>query len=483
MVVGDVATGTQVAVIGGGPGGYAAALRAAQLGKDVTLIEAEALGGVCLHKGCIPSKALLSAGEIYHSLPGLAARGIEVTGATFDLPRLQQWKDDVVSRLAAGLNQLCRSQDIQIVQGRARFTGPRQLTVAGPAGTETISFENAVIATGSLPKALPGFAFDGKAVLNAGAALRLQEAPPRLLVIGGGYIGLELGTFFASVGSQVTIVEVMDQLLPGFDPELVAVLPGSLERLGVTTLLNARAEGWERAGDGSLQVTVVQEQGGEPQRQVVACDLILVAVGRRPNHDDLGLDVAGVMVDENGFITVDEQGRTSAQHIFAVGDVTGEPMLAHKAYQQGLAAAEALAGLPSAFAPITIPAVVFTQPELASAGMTEDEARRAGYEVRVGRFPFQALGRAVSTDAAVGFVKVVADAASQGVLGVQMAGKDVSTLISEAALALEMGARLADLALTVHPHPTMGEALMEAALAAMGQPLHMMGPKTINPDS
>ncbi|HLS88610.1 MAG TPA: dihydrolipoyl dehydrogenase [Sphingobacteriaceae bacterium] len=483
MVVGDVATGTQVAVIGGGPGGYAAALRAAQLGKDVVLIEAEALGGVCLHKGCIPSKALLSAGEIYHSLPGLAARGINVAGASLDMAKLQQWKDDVVNRLAAGLNQLCRSRDVQIIQGRARFTGPRQLAVSGPGGNETIEFEHAVIATGSLARGLPGFAFDGKAVLNAGAILRLKEIPPRLLVIGGGYIGLELGTFFASVGSRVTIVEAMDRLLPGFDPELTATLTPSLERLGITTLVKARAEGWERADDGSLQVAVFQEEGGERQRQVVPCDLILVAVGRRPDTDDLGLDAAGVAVDDSGYITVDEQCRTSVDRIFAVGDVTGEPLLAHKAYQQGLAAAEAIAGLPAAFAPTAIPAVVFTQPELASVGMTEDEARRAGYDVRVGRFPFQALGRAVSTDAAAGFVKVVADAASQVVLGVQMAGKDVSTLISEAALALEMGARLEDLALTVHPHPTMGEALMEAALAAMGQPLHMMSPKTVTPDS
>ncbi|HEY8450497.1 MAG TPA: dihydrolipoyl dehydrogenase [Bacillota bacterium] len=474
MVVGDIATGTDVLVIGGGPGGYPAAIRAAQLGKEVVLVEREALGGVCLNVGCIPSKALISAANSYRRIQEEAERGILVDNARVAMDKLQAWKQGVVERLTGGVAKLCEGNGVTVVRGTATFTGPNQVLVETEAGTSSYHFEHAIIATGSRPIELRAFPFDGERILNSTDALALADIPKHLLVIGGGYIGLELGTVFAKLGSQVTVVEMTNQLLPGTEPELVRVVERRLRRLGVTVHLETQAQRLEHTADG-VRVTLRRLPGEETI--TIEADRVLVTVGRRPNSDNLGLDRAGVAVDERGFIRVDEQRRTSVGHIFAIGDVAGEPMLAHKATHEGLVAAEAIAGKRVAFEPAAIPAVIFTDPEIATVGWTEAQAQAAGHQVVVGRFPFQASGRALTTGETEGFVKIVADAESHVILGVQIVGPEASDLISEGALAIEMAARLDDLALTIHPHPTLSETLMEAAEAALGQPVHILAPK------
>lgn len=474
MVVGDIPTGTEVLVIGGGPGGYAAAIRAAQLGREVILVEKEALGGVCLNVGCIPSKALISASTSYHRLQQEAERGILVDNPRVDLDKLQDWKDGVVKRLTNGVAQLCSGNGVTVVSGTATFTGPNQVLVETSSGATSYQFDNAIIATGSRPVELPAFPFDGEYVLNSTHALSLRELPEHLLVIGGGYIGLELGTVYAKLGSQVTVVEMMDQLLSGTDIELVRVVERRLRRLGVNVHLRTSAEGMEIV-DGRVKVTLREQESGKTTTLDV--DKVLVTVGRRPNSSDLGLDKAGVEVDDRGFIRVDEQMRTSAGHIFAIGDVVGGPLLAHKATHEGLVAAEVIAGNPAAFEPAAIPAAVFTDPEIATVGLSEAEAKEAGYEVLVGRFPFQASGRALTTGDTDGFVKIVADAETRVVLGVQIVGPSASDLISEGVLAVEMAARLEDISLSIHPHPTLSEAIMEASEAAVGKAIHIINPK------
>lgn len=476
MVVGDIPTGTEVLVIGGGPGGYAAAIRAAQLGKEVVLVEREALGGICLNVGCIPSKALISAATAYHRLQQEAERGIIVDNARVDLDKLQDWKAGVVKRLTNGVRQLCEGNGVTIVSGTATFTGPNQVLVESPDNATTFQFDNAIIATGSRPIELPTFPFDGRYVLNSTHALALRELPQHLLVIGGGYIGLELGTVYAKLGSQVTVVEMTDQLLPGTDPELVRVVERRLRRLGVKVHLNTAAESMETAGDG-VRVTLRKQGAPDGETVQIDADRVLVTVGRRPNSDELNLEKAGVAVDERGFIRVDEQMRTSAGHIFAIGDVVGGPLLAHKATHEGLVAAEVIAGNAAAFEPTSIPAVVFTDPEIATVGLTEQQAKEAGYNVLVGRFPFQASGRALTTGDTDGFVRVVADADTRVILGVQIVGPSASDLISEGVLAVEMAARLEDVALSIHPHPTLSEAIMEAAEAASGKAIHIINQK------
>ncbi|MEX2355407.1 MAG: dihydrolipoyl dehydrogenase [Thermaerobacterales bacterium] len=478
MVVGEVATGTDVAVIGGGPGGYVAAIRAAQLGLDVTLIERGAMGGVCLNVGCIPSKALISASDSYHRLKDEANRGIMVDGARVDFGRMQEWKDKVVKRLAQGVEQLCKANGITLVQGSARFTGSHTLQVEREHDTETYSFKHAIIATGSRPAEIPGFAFDHENVLSSTDALALNEIPERLVVIGGGYIGLELGTVYAKLGTKVTVLEMMDALLPGTDSELVQVVARQARRLGIDVHLKARAGGWRQDGD-ELMVTVDIDTGDDDDDESleIACDRILLSVGRLPNSESLGLDSAGVETNERGHIIVDDRRRTSQSHILAVGDVAGEPMLAHKAMKEGIVAAEVIAGEPAAFDPVAIPAVIFTDPEIAYVGMSEAEARNSGYDVAVGKIPFQALGRALTTGQTNGFAKLIGDADTGLLLGAQIVGPEASDLISEASLALEMGARLEDVAMTIHPHPTLGESMMEAAEAALGRAIHIPPPR------
>lgn len=462
VVVGDIATGTEVLVIGGGPGGYTAAARAAKAGKEVTLVEMDHLGGVCLNRGCIPSKALISAAGLPHALQSAAERGITVTGLQVDFARMQAWKDKVVERLQKGVAAILKDADVQVVKGRALFQDARRITIDTGHGSQSYKFEQCIIATGSRPAAIPGFDFDGERILSSTEALNLTEIPGELAVIGGGYIGLELGMVYAKLGSRVTVLEALDQILPGADKDLVQVLQRSLRRLNIAVHTGARARGWQEQ-DGKAVITFAVGD----KEQTLSADKVLVATGRRPNSDNLGLEQIGVATDAAGFITVDEQLRTSVAHIYAIGDVAGQPMLAHKASKEAHVVADVIAGRVAAMDAVAIPAVVFTDPEIAYAGLTEAQAREQGYEPVVGRFNFAASGRALTMDDTNGFIKVVADKAGGLLLGVQIAGPEASEMIAEAVLALEMGARAEDLALTVHPHPTLCEGMMEAAEAVL----------------
>lgn len=458
MVVGEITTGTEVLVIGGGPGGYHAAACAARHGKEVTLVEAGDLGGVCLNAGCIPSKALIQ-GAAAAAPPPWGG-----TGAPVEFAALQEWKVQVVARLRRGVELLMKQADIKVVQGRATFTGRDRVSVASGHGTEAYRFEHCIIATGSSPTRIPGFETGDGCVIDSTGALALPAVPPRLLVVGGGYIGLELGTAYARLGSQVTVVEALDRLLPTMDPELSRAVHRRLQQLGVQVHTGVRVQGWTER-DGAAVVTA--EAGGRTLE--LPADRVLVAVGRRPNSAGLGLELAGVTVDERGFIQTDSACRTAAARIYAIGDVAGNPMLAHKATREAEVCADAIAGLPAAMDAVAIPAVAFTDPEVASVGLTEAEARAAGYTPATGRSALAASGRAWIRGDAGGFVKVVADSESGLLLGVQMAGPEASELIAAAALALEMGARAQDVALTIHPHPTLSESLMAAAAAAAGR--------------
>lgn len=473
MVMGEIEREIDVAVIGGGPGGYAAAFRAADLGLEVTLIEAApALGGECLHHGCIPSKALLTATNLLDHIAAAHTMGIRAEQVSVDAAAMSQWKDGILAQLAKGLEQLAARRGIEIVHGSTAFTGSRRIRISN-GGAGTLTFKHAVIATGSRPIHLPGIEVDGERVVTSREALQLREVPERLLVIGGGYIGLELGSVYARLGSQVTVVELTEQLLPGIERDLVQVVQQSLRKRGVEILLRTKVAGVRTEGT-HVAIELAQGDGTTLRRE---SDRVLVAVGRRPNTDKLGLEQTRVKLDERGFIQVDAQRRTADTRIYAVGDVTGEPMLAHKAAREGKVAAEAIAGEPAAFDNVTVPAVVFTDPEIALCGMSEEQARAAGYAIKVGKFPFRALGRALTLNATDGFVKVIADAEREVILGVRMVGLDVSDLISEAVLAIEMGAQLEDLAASIHPHPTLSEALAEAAEVALQRAIHIYHPR------
>jgi dihydrolipoamide dehydrogenase len=473
MVMGEIDRETQVVVIGGGPGGYAAAFRSADLGLEVTLVDsAPALGGECLHHGCIPSKALLTATHLLDQITAAQMMGIRADHVSVDPSTMNQWKDGILAQLAKGLEQLAARRGIEIVHGNAAFTGSRRIRVSD-GGAGSLTFEQAIIATGSRPLHPPGIEIDGERVVTSRQALQLREIPERLLVIGGGYIGLELGSVYARLGSRVTVVELTAQLLPSLDRDLVQVVQQTLQKRGVEIHLRTKVTGLQNKGE-HTSVNLAQEDG---TTLVLEADRVLVSVGRRPNVDGLGLEQTRVKLDARGFIQVDAQRRTTDARIYAVGDVTGEPMLAHKAAREGKVAAEAIANEPAAFDNITVPAVVFTEPEIAWCGLAEEQARAAGYAVKVGKFPFRALGRALTLNATDGFVKVIADAEREVVLGVRMVGHEVSNLISEAVLAIELGAQLEDLAATIHPHPTLSEALAEAAEVALQRAIHIYHPR------
>jgi len=473
MVVGDIAMGTEVLVIGSGPGGYVAAIRAAQLGKDVTLVEKEAtLGGICLNHGCIPSKALIHASSLYDHIQHAQLYGIQVKEATIDVAALQGWKQGVVDKLTGGVAQLCQRNGIEVMTGKATFTGEKQVRVEGEHGVTTINFKDAIVATGSHPIEVPQFEFDGVRVIGSRQALALDKAPKSLLVVGGGYIGLELSTVYAKLGTKVTVVEMLDTLLAGVEADLVRPVAKRLKALGVEVYTGARATALKKAKT-SATVTVETQEG----QKTFKVDKVLVSVGRKPNTSDLGLEAAGVTLDERGFVVVDEQLHSSNPHIYAIGDVAGQPMLAHKASHEGIVAAEVIAGLPSAADFQAIPAVIFTDPEIATVGLSEAQAKEAGYAPVVGKFPFPALGRALTTGSPEGFVRLVSDSKTQLVLGAQIVGHEVSNLISEVALAIELAATSEDLALTVHPHPTLSEGVMEAAEVVLGQAIHIIMPK------
>jgi dihydrolipoamide dehydrogenase len=456
-------------VIGAGPGGYPAAIRAAQLGKQVVLVERHKLGGECLNYGCIPSKALIHTGNVVHTIRRASEWGVDVTGVKVDMGRLQAWKASVVDRLVGGIGQLCKGNGVEVLFGEASFTGPRSLSVRADGATESIDFGTAVIATGGRPSDLPAFRFDGERVIGTKEALELSRIPETLLVIGGGVSGLEIGTFYSKLGCKVVVVELLEQLLPGTDPEVVRLVGRNLKKLGVEFHVASEAKGWREEG-GKAVVDARTPDG--PLR--VSADVILVTVGRRPNTDGLGADRAGVELDPKGHVKVDRQLRTSNPNIYAIGDVIGPPFLAHKATKEGLIAAEVIAGHPIEVDYRAMPAAIFTDPEIATVGLQEPEAAAKGRRVRIGKVPFAAIGRALTTGEFDGFVKLLADADSKLLLGATIVGTDASDLISELALAIEMGATVTDIALTVHPHPTLPEGIMESAEAALGRAIHVL---------
>jgi len=460
-----------VVVIGAGPGGYVAAIRAAQHGKQVICIEKGALGGVCLNVGCIPSKALINAGKVLKKLPTFAEMGIEMEGVRLDLGKLIAWKEKVVKRLTGGVGFLFSHHKVEHLAGTATLAGPGRIEVATAKGTETVEYEDLIIATGSSPIELRAFPVDGVRVKGSTECLALDHVPEKVLVIGGGYIGLELGTFLRHLGTEVIVVEATNALLPGQDPELVKVVHRGLKKKKVKILLNALAQSYEPLPGGGVRVTVKTKKGEEHHD----VSWVLSTVGRKPNSAGFGLESLGVELDEQGFIKVNDQRRTNVEHVYAIGDVAGQPMLAHKASREGIVAAEAICGLPTAADYTVVPAVIFTDPEIASVGMTEAQAKAAGHEVSVGKFPFSANGRALSLEEAEGFAKIVADKKTDRVLGVHIVGPDATELIAEGTLAIEMVARVEDIASTIHAHPTLPEALMEAAEAVHGLAIHSVG--------
>ena len=459
-----------VVVVGAGPGGYPAAIRAAQLGKSVLLVERDRLGGECLNYGCIPSKALIHTANLLHAVRGASERGIELGDVKLDLARLQAWKSGIVEKLTTGIGTLCKGNGVEVAYGTASFTGPSSVRIDRRDGSsDDVDFGDAVVATGGRPSDLPAFRFDGMRVVSTKEGLELSRTPQNLLVIGGGVSGLELGTFYAKVGSQVVVVELLDQILPGTDPDVVRIVERKLKRLGVEVHVKSQAKGMREEG-GRAAVDVETPEGP----RVVRADVILVTVGRRPNTDGLHLDRAGVKTDPKGHVLVDKRMRTSNTRVFAIGDVVGPPYLAHKATREGLVAAQVIAGRDVEFDARAMPVAIFTDPEVATVGITEAQAKASGHAVRLGKVPFAAIGRALTTGESDGFVKIVSDAETKLLLGAAIVGPDASDLISELALAIEMGATVMDLALTVHPHPTLPEAIMESAEAALGQAIHVL---------
>jgi dihydrolipoamide dehydrogenase len=453
----------EVVVIGGGPGGYTAAFRAADLGKQVTLIERDPqLGGVCLNVGCIPSKALLHAAQIINEAAAFAAHGVQFGKPAVDLAALRTWQQQVVRRLTGGLTSLAKQRKVTVLRGEAQFTGTHTLTVTTAEGSQALRFHHAIIAAGSQPVRLP-FLPDDPRVMDSTGALALADMPARLLIIGGGIIGLEMATVYAALGAQVTIVELQDQLIPGADADLVRVLHKRLQPRCAAIYLQAKVT---RIDAGVAALTVYFEGGKAPAS--AEFDRVLVAVGRRPNGKTLGLDTAGVAVTDAGFIPVNNLQQTNLSHILAVGDITGNPMLAHKASHEAKVAAEVIAGLPAAFDARAIPSVAYTDPEVAWMGLTELEAKKQGIELEKAVFPWAASGRNLGLGREDGFTKLLFDKQTHRLLGAGIVGINAGELIAEAVLALEMGADAEDLALTIHPHPTLSETLGLAAEIASG---------------
>ncbi len=468
MVVGEVTKEVDVLVIGAGPGGYVAAIRAAQLGKKVTLVEKENVGGTCLNVGCIPSKALISAAERYEQMQNDPGMGIVAENVKVDFAKVQEWKQGIVAKLTGGVESLLKGNKVEVISGEAIFLGPNEVRVNREYESERLKFEHCIVATGSKPTELKAFPFGGR-ILSSTEVLNLSELPKSMVVIGGGYIGVELSQMFAKFGTEVTLLEAESQILPTFERQLAQLVQKNMKKLKINVVRNAMAQSVEQNED-SVTVTYTVK---DKEEQVTA-DYLLVTVGRKPNTEDLGLDIAGVKVDEKGLIVVDDQCRTSNERIFAIGDIVAGPALAHKASYEGKVAAEVIAGQASAVDYKVIPSVVFSDPEVATVGLTEAEAKEKGYEVAAGKFPYAANGRALSLNSTDGFVKVVANKENGVILGAQIIGSEASNLIAELALAIEMGATLEDVALTIHAHPTLGEMTMEAADVALGLPIHML---------
>ena len=464
---------TQVAVIGAGPGGYAAAFYAADLGMQVTLVDEEKNpGGVCLYRGCIPSKALLHVAKVIDEARHAGAWGVTFGEPQIDLGKLRAFKQGIVDKLTGGVGQVAKLRKVRFLQGRATVTGPRSMTIAGAGGDTDLQFEHCVLATGSSPTRIPSLWLDSPRMLDSSSALDLPDVPRALLVIGGGYIGLELGSVYATLGSQVSVVEMTPGLLPGADRDLVQVLHKRLEKRCAAIMLKTKVVKLVEEPHG-IRVTF----DGEVTEKEQVFDRVLVAVGRRPNSTIPGLDSTRVTVDAKGFIETDGQRRTAESSMFAIGDVAGEPMLAHKASHEARVAIDAIAGHKGVFAPLAIPAVVFTDPEIAWCGLTEARAAEQGIEVEVAKFPWGAVSRAITVDRPEGLTKLVLEPKSGRVLGVGIAGAGAGELIAEGVLAVEMGATAEDLKLTIHPHPTLSESLMESAEVFFGQSTHVYKPR------
>ena len=466
---------TQVAIIGGGPGGYTAAFMAADLGMKTTLIDLDPNpGGACLYRGCIPSKALLHAAKVLSEAQEAEHWGIHFTKPKIDLGKLRESTNAVIGQMTGGLGQLCKARKVDLIQGRASFTSSTTLHIEGVDGTtQELSFEHAILATGSKPATFPALELDSPRVMDSTDALKLKSVPKTLLVVGGGYIGLELGTVYAALGSKVTVVEVLPTLLAGADPDLAKPVAVRMKALCKEILLETRVVKMEKA-KGAVKVTFDGPKGTKAEQKF---EKVLVSVGRSPVTEGLGLEHTKVAVSPQGFVGVDNQMRTDDPTIFAIGDVVGQPMLAHKASHEGRVAAEVIAGHNVAFEPRAIPAVVFTDPEVAWCGLTEAEAKKQGTQVKVARFPWAASGRATTLNRNEGLTKIIVDPKTDEILGVGIVGSGAGELIAEGVLAMEMGATAKDIELTIHPHPTLSETIMETAEMIHGTSTHIFRPK------
>jgi dihydrolipoamide dehydrogenase len=463
----------QLVVLGAGPGGYAAAFYAADLGMQVVLVDEEKNpGGVCLYRGCIPSKALLHVAKVIDEAKHADHWGVTFSEPKVDVDKLRGYKQGVVDKLTAGVGGIAKMRKVRFVQGRATLTGPRSMSVVGPGGTTELQFEHLILATGSHPTKIPTLSLDSPRMMDSTSGLELPDVPKSLLVIGGGYIGLELGTVYATLGSKVSVVEMTPGLLPGADRDLVSVLEKRIKNLFAAIMVNTKVVKVAEEGTG-IRVTF---EGDVPEKEQVF-DRVLVAVGRRPNSKIPGLETTQVKVTASGFIETDAQRRTAEPNIFAIGDVAGEPMLAHKAAHEGRVPVEAIAGHKTVFEPQAIPAVVFTDPEIAWCGMTEAQAKTAGIEFEVAKFPWGALSRAITVDRPEGLTKLILEKGTGRILGVGIAGSGAGELIAEGVLAIEMGATAEDLKLVIHPHPTLSESLMESAETFFGQSTHVYKPR------
>ena len=465
----------RIAIVGGGPGGYAAAFLAADLGMKVTMIDPEVNpGGVCLYRGCIPSKALLHVAKLIEESHQAKNWGIEFSNPKIDLGRLRSWKESVVKKLTGGLGQLSKQHSIQYIQGRAGFENSNTLKISkSSGGEEKLSFDRIVIATGSRPAVIPSLKLDSPRMMDSTGALDLPEIPKTLLVVGGGYIGLELGSVYATLGTRVTCVEMLAGLLPGADRDLVLPLHKKLEKMFESIQVNTTVAALKEESSG-IRATL---KGSDGKTSDKSFDRVLMSVGRKPNSEIPGLEKTKVQVGQRGFIQVNEQLQTHDPYIFAIGDVVGEPMLAHKASHEGRTAVEAIAGHKVAFEPNAIPAVVFTDPEIAWAGLTETQAKELNREIAVAKFPWAASGRAITLDRPEGMTKLIIDPKTERVLGVGIVGVGAGELIAEGVLAIEMCAAAADLELTIHPHPTLSETIMEAAEVFYGRATDIYRPK------
>ncbi|CAG0938883.1 dihydrolipoamide dehydrogenase [Gallionellaceae bacterium] len=463
----------EVAVLGAGPGGYTAAFRAADLGKQVVLIEKYAsLGGVCLNVGCIPSKALLHVAKVINEADEVSHHGVTFGKPKIDINKIRGWKESVITKLTGGLAALAKQRKVQVVQGMAKFTSPYSLAVQTAEGEKTITFDHAIVAAGSSVARIPGFPYDDPRIIDSTGALSLKDVPKRMLVIGGGIIGLEMATVYDALGAKISVVELMDQLMPGADKDMVKPLHSRIAKRYEAIYLKTKVSKIEAKKEG-LKVTF--EGDNAPQPQVY--DRVLMAVGRRPNGREISAEAAGVTVNERGFIPVDKQMRTNVPHIYAIGDIVGDPMLAHKAVHEGKVAAENIAGHKAFFEPMTIPSVAYTDPEIAWMGLTETQAKAQGIEYEKASFPWAASGRALSIAREEGATKVLLDPTTRRILGMGIVGVNAGELIAEGVLALEMGADMEDIGLTIHPHPTLSETLCFAAEMAEGSITDLYAPK------